>query len=406
MRSKKDFFNGMITGACCMGLIAGLFIAVPSIKNRNSAADNIHKVTQSSEFNEKYEAICKNIDTYYLNPNDVKTEDVSNGLFKGMLESIGDKYAAYYSPEDYKDLLETTQGQYAGIGAYVAVNSKTGDIVIVNPFKGAPADKAGVKSGDIIITVAGKSVVGKELSDVTELMKGEAGTDVEVSLIRDGEPIDITITREIVDVPTVTHELIAEYNIGYIYVSSFDEMTSKQFREAIDDIENKGADGLVVDVRNNGGGVLAAVIDMLDRMLPEGLIMYTENKNGRDNEYYSNAEESYDKPYAVLINGYSASASEVFAGAIKDYGYGKIIGTKSYGKGVVQTIFPLNTGDNSAIKVTTSKYFTPNGTNIDGVGIEPDINVEFDSNQQIRSGDYVIDNQLLEALNDVTSRIK
>ena len=248
--------------------------------------------------------------------------------------------------------------------------------------------------------------MGKELSDVTELMKGEAGTDVEVSLIRDGEPIDITITREIVDVPTVTHELIAEYNIGYIYVSSFDEMTSKQFREAIDDIENKGADGLVVDVRNNGGGVLAAVIDMLDRMLPEGLIMYTENKNGRDNEYYSNAEESYDKPYAVLINGYSASASEVFAGAIKDYGYGKIIGTKSYGKGVVQTIFPLNTGDNSAIKVTTSKYFTPNGTNIDGVGIEPDINVEFDSNQQIRSGDYVIDNQLLEALNDVTSRIK
>ena len=183
-------------------------------------------------------------------------------------------------------------------------------------------------------------------------------------------------------------------------------MTSKQFREAIDDIENKGADGLVVDVRNNGGGVLAAVIDMLDRMLPEGLIMYTENKNGRDNEYYSNAEESYDKPYAVLINGYSASASEVFAGAIKDYGYGKIIGTKSYGKGVVQTIFPLNTGDNSAIKVTTSKYFTPNGTNIDGVGIEPDINVEFDSDQQIRSGDYVIDNQLLEALNDVTSRIK
>lgn len=413
MKGKYDFFKGIIVGVVCTGLIGGLVLNVSNIKEfagngkttYETKGQECKEILESEEFATKYNTICDYIDKFYLNVDDVNTGNVEDGMLGGMIDSLGDKYAEYYNKEEYEDLMEKTQGQYGGIGAYVSQNPDTGNIVIVNPFKGAPADKAGIKSGDIITDIDGKSVAGLELDEVTSLMKGEAGTKVNVKLYRDKEFIEVEIEREIVDVPLVDYELIAEYNIGYIYVSAFDIITIKQFREAVDALEKKGADGLVIDIRNNGGGVLDAVIDMLDRMLPEGLIMYTENKQGKDEEFFSSAEESYDKPYAVLINGYSASASEVFAGAVQDYGYGTIVGTQSFGKGVVQTLMPITeANDGSAIKITTSKYYTPNGRNIDGIGIEPDVKIEYDKDKDIESGGYVIDNQLQEALRIVMEK--
>lgn len=399
---NKGFLKGMLCGLAAGIVISGA--AVEVIKYTGTKSDS---VIDSADFREKYNSIEKDINTYYLNAADLDDKKVSDGLFQGYLDSLGDKYADYYNAEEYTSIMETSNGQYGGIGSYVSQDTKTGDIVFVNPFEGAPADKAGIKPGDIIIEIDGTSVAGMDINDVVALMKGKEGTNVKVKIYRDKDFVDVTITREIVDVPTVTHEIFKDSNIGYIYVSAFDSVTASQFADAVADIEEKGAAGLIVDVRNNGGGMLDVVINMLDRMLPKGLVMYTETKNGRDQEFNSSADESYDKPLAVLINGYSASASEVFTGAIQDFGAGTIVGTTSYGKGVVQTILPLrNINDGSAIKITTAKYFTPKGRNIDGTGITPDVEVEYDADKTLKKDDFVFDNQLLKAIDIVTEKIK
>lgn len=400
---EKGFFKGVITGAIAAVFIGAVVIGIGDAVSGSYKSNTV----VDKEFEDKVNNLTSYIDTFYLDADKVKKEDLQNGMYKGLMNSIDDKYAQYYTPDEYNDFQETNNGQYGGIGAYVSQNSDTGDIVIVNPFDGAPAKEAGIKPGDIIVDIDGTSVVGMELSDAVTLMKGEPDTTVSVKVLRDGEYIDVNITRKVVDVPTVKHEIIENGDIGYIYVSGFDKVTSTQFRQALDDIEAKNAKALIVDIRDNGGGMLDVVVDMLDRLLPEGLLVYTETNQGRDEEYYSTNEESYDKPMAVLINGYSASASEVFAGAMQDYKAGTIIGTTSYGKGIVQSIFSLNKdGDGSAIKLTTARYYTPNGRNIHGIGITPDITVEYnDELVEERDGLYY-DNQLLMAISVLKNEIK
>ena len=400
---EKGFFKGVITGAIAAVFIGAVVIGIGDAVSGSYKSNTV----VDKEFEDKVNNLTSYIDTFYLDADKVKKEDLQNGMYKGLMNSIDDKYAQYYTPDEYNDFQETNNGQYGGIGAYVSQNSDTGDIVIVNPFDGAPAKEAGIKPGDIIVDIDGTSVVGMELSDAVTLMKGEPDTDVSVKVLRDGEYIDVNITRKVVDVPTVKHEIIENGDIGYIYVSGFDKVTSTQFRQALDDIEAKNAKALIVDIRDNGGGMLDVVVDMLDRLLPEGLLVYTETNQGRDEEYYSTNEESYDKPMAVLINGYSASASEVFAGAVQDYKAGTIIGTTSYGKGIVQSIFSLNKdGDGSAIKLTTARYYTPNGRNIHGIGITPDITVEYyDELVEERDGLYY-DNQMLMAISVLKNEIK
>lgn len=400
---EKGFFKGVITGAIAAVFIGAVVIGIGDAVSGSYKSNTV----VDKEFEDKVNNLTSYIDTFYLDADKVKKEDLQNGMYKGLMNSIDDKYAQYYTPDEYNDFQETNNGQYGGIGAYVSQNSDTGDIVIVNPFDGAPAKEAGIKPGDIIVDIDGTSVVGMELSDAVTLMKGEPDTDVSVKVLRDGEYIDVNITRKVVDVPTVKHEIIENGDIGYIYVSGFDKVTSTQFRQALDDIEAKNAKALIVDIRDNGGGMLDVVVDMLDRLLPEGLLVYTETNQGRDEEYYSTNGESYDKPMAVLINGYSASASEVFAGAVQDYKAGTIIGTTSYGKGIVQSIFSLNKdGDGSAIKLTTARYYTPNGRNIHGIGITPDITVEYnDELVEERDGLYY-DNQMLMAISVLKNEIK
>lgn len=400
---EKGFFKGVITGAIAAVFIGAVVIGIGDAVSGSYKSNTV----VDKEFEDKVNNLTSYIDTFYLDTDKVKKEDLQNGMYKGLMNSIDDKYAQYYTPDEYNDFQETNNGQYGGIGAYVSQNSDTGDIVIVNPFDGAPAKEAGIKPGDIIVDIDGTSVVGMELSDAVTLMKGEPDTDVSVKVLRDGEYIDVNITRKVVDVPTVKHEIIENGDIGYIYVSGFDKVTSTQFRQALDDIEAKNAKALIVDIRDNGGGMLDVVVDMLDRLLPEGLLVYTETNQGRDEEYYSTNEESYDKPMAVLINGYSASASEVFAGAVQDYKAGTIIGTTSYGKGIVQSIFSLNKdGDGSAIKLTTARYYTPNGRNIHGIGITPDITVEYNEELVEERDGLYYDNQMLMAISVLKNEIK
>lgn len=400
---EKGFFKGVITGAIAAVFIGAVVIGIGDAVSGSYKSNTV----VDKEFEDKVNNLTSYIDTFYLDADKVKKEDLQNGMYKGLMNSIDDKYAQYYTPDEYNDFQETNNGQYGGIGAYVSQNSDTGDIVIVNPFDGAPAKEAGIKPGDIIVDIDGTSVVGMELSDAVTLMKGEPDTTVSVKVLRDSEYIDVNITRKVVDVPTVKHEIIENGDIGYIYVSGFDKVTSTQFRQALDDIEAKNAKALIVDIRDNGGGMLDVVVDMLDRLLPEGLLVYTETNQGRDEEYYSTNEESYDKPMAVLINGYSASASEVFAGAVQDYKAGTIIGTTSYGKGIVQSIFSLNKdGDGSAIKLTTARYYTPNGRNIHGIGITPDITVEYNDELVEEKDGLYYDNQMLMAISVLKNEIK
>ena len=400
---EKGFFKGVITGAIAAVFIGAVVIGIGDAVSGSYKSNTV----VDKEFEDKVNNLTSYIDTFYLDADKVKKEDLQNGMYKGLMNSIDDKYAQYYTPDEYNDFQETNNGQYGGIGAYVSQNSDTGDIVIVNPFDGAPAKEAGIKPGDIIVDIDGTSVVGMELSDAVTLMKGEPDTTVSVKVLRDSEYIDVNITRKVVDVPTVKHEIIENGDIGYIYVSGFDKVTSTQFRQALDDIEAKNSKALIVDIRDNGGGMLDVVVDMLDRLLPEGLLVYTETNQGRDEEYYSTNEESYDKPMAVLINGYSASASEVFAGAVQDYKAGTIIGTTSYGKGIVQSIFSLNKdGDGSAIKLTTARYYTPNGRNIHGIGITPDITVEYNDELVEEKDGLYYDNQMLMAISVLKNEIK
>ena len=237
-----------------------------------------------------------------------------------------------------------------------------------------------------------------EIDSVVAMMKGEAGTIVKVTVVRDGvaEPIELTITRDVIEVETIEYEMLAN-KIGYILISQFDEVTPGQFKQAIEQLEADGMQGLIIDLRDNPGGLLDAVVDMLDYVLPKGLIVYTEDKYGNKQEYKGNDNHELELPIVVMINGNSASASEIFAAAMQDYKKATLVGTTSFGKGIVQSIIPIS--DGTAIKLTVSKYFTPNGICIHGTGVKPD--VEVDLAEELKQKvviEHEEDNQLAEAI--------
>jgi len=362
------------------------------------------KTNSKKEVLQKIDKLEALIDQYYIKK--VHQSDLADGIYKGLLKSLGDPYSCYYTEKEYNALMESSSGIYCGIGATVSENATTGIITIVKPFVTGPAHEVGILPGDILYKVNGEEVTGTDLSEVVSKIKGEEGTKAEVTIIREGEtePLEFSITRRTIEVPTIEYEML-DNKIGYIYVSEFDEVTAEQFRKAVNDLDSKGQVGLIVDVRDNPGGLLTTVVDMLDRMLPKGLIVYTEDKYGKREEEKSDNKEKFDKPLAILINGNSASASEIFAGAIQDYKLGTIVGTTSFGKGIVQSIIPLF--DGTAIKVTVSKYYTPKGRNIHGIGIEPDVKVELDKTLKqkvvIEKKD---DNQLQKAIKIINDKLK
>lgn len=415
---KNKFLTGFLSGIA--GALVLLTVAftlyvtrvdglLPNNSNAQTNENNTVNTTdikneQTIEIINKINKLEALIDKYYME--EVDKEKYADGIYKGLLASLGDPYSTYYTEKEYKALLESSSGIYVGIGATVTQNVSTGIISIVKPFVTGPAYKAGVLPGDILYKVAGEEVTGLDLTEVVSRIKGEEGTKVTILIIREGEaePIEFTITRRMIEVPTIEYEML-EGNIGYIAISEFDEVTAEQFRNAISDLDSKGQVGLIVDVRDNPGGLLDTVTDMLDRMLPEGLIVYTEDKNGKREEKHSDGKESFDKPVAVIINGNSASASEIFAGAIQDYGIGTVVGTTSFGKGIVQSIIPLF--DDTAIKVTVSKYYTPKGRNIHGVGIKPDVEVDLEDELKKQVVvDKEEDNQLQKAIEVIKTKLK
>lgn len=394
MKEKNGFLKGALTGALAMLLIVCMIAAGAVIFNYvgiGSAGDSGKVVEKPTE--RKLEELKELIDQVYLHDKDVDEEALTEGIYKGYIAALEDPYSVYYDKAQTKEMMESTTGEYSGIGALMSQNRETGVITIANVYKDSPAEEAGMKNEDILYKVEGEEVTGIDLSEVVTKVKGEEGTEVKMTLLRgaDRTEIEVTATRRKIEAQTVEYEM-KEGRVGYIRVSEFDTVTLEQFRKAKADLESQGMESLLIDLRGNPGGNLKTVCEMLREILPEGMIVYTEDRDGNREEELCEGKTPWKKPLAVLVNGMSASASEIFAGAVQDYGIGQIIGTTTYGKGVVQQLFPRS--DGTMVKLTISEYFTPNGRNIDGIGIEPDIEVEYVYNEEAPEED----NQLNKAL--------
>lgn len=330
-------------------------------------------------------------------------EELMEGAIKGMFDSIEDPYTQYMNDKEFGDLMTQTSGIYGGIGI-VVTPGEDGYVTVVSPIEGTPGEKAGLLPGDKIISVDGQVISGDKLDSAVELMKGEVNTEVTLSILRQekSEPFDVNIVREEIRLETVRSEVI-ENNIGYIKISNFDEKTAQDFETQLNNLESQGIDGLVLDLRNNPGGLLDQCVEIADMLLGEQTIVYTEDRNG-NREIQKSDKKQFELPLSVLVNEGSASASEILSGAIKDGNRGKIIGTTTFGKGLVQQVRPLN--DGTGFKFTISEYFTPNGINIHGTGIEPDIIVELqESDIDETTGQILNDTQLTKAINTIKGEI-
>lgn len=404
---RKEYYYSFVCGflTCVLVTMAVLMVLQFTGKIDLEAVVISGDTSLRSEIEKKSNLIQKFIDEYYLDG--IDNEHMANSVYKGLVAGLNDEYAAYYTKEEYETITEKTSGTYCGIGAYVTVDTETGAITIVKPMKDGPAEKAGAKAEDIIYAVDGTEVTGKDLSEVLALIKGEAGTEVKLTVMRKGEKdyLDLMITRAEIKDETVESRMLTK-DIGYIQVTSFEEVTVKQFQSALEELQEKDMKALIIDLRDNGGGLLDTAVKLLDIMLPKGMVVYTENKKGVQEKYYAEDDSEITIPVAILVNGNSASASEVFSGAMQDEGKAKLVGTKTFGKGIVQTIFDLQ--DGSALKMTTAKYYTPKGRNIHGSGLEPDIEVELDKKtlqQSNQDGKSKPDNQMQKAMEYLKEQI-
>lgn len=407
-RKKKSqgFASGMIIGA--VSAFMAVILLILSVAAVCIAKGYIHigvngdvyiqsdAVTDSdgigSEVEGKLNAIDSVLESFYFG--DVDDETAKDNIYKAYLSSYGDKYTMYYTADEYKALKESTNGKFYGIGAVCQLSGE-GGVLLVDVYDNGAGYQAGLRSGDRVVNVDGRDITDMELSSAVALIKGDKGTSVTLEVIRGTERLTFSVVRDAVEAKTVSYTLL-DNNIGYLSISQFEEVTTKQFKAAVEDLQSQGMKGLVIDIRNNPGGLLDTVVGMLKYMLPDGLIVYTEDKQGNRKEYKGQDNDEFNLPLAVIVNGNSASASEIFAGAIQDYGKGTIIGTQTYGKGIVQTVKPLT--DGSAIKFTIAKYFTPKGQDIHGKGVTPDMVVEYDT-------DADVDTQLDAAIKNVEAQI-
>lgn len=387
----KRFWLGVFVGVLAAVFILAGAWSVWQIGRMLGGGDYTSGSISEQDVEDKLDKINGLIENYYLYEDEIDEDALIDGIYSGYASALGDPYTEYYDEEETQALLETTSGEFSGIGATMSMNVDSGEITIVNVYEDSPADKAGLQEGDILYQVDDKETAGKDLDTVVSWIKGEQGTDVTLHVLRDGEEIETTATRDIIEIQTVEYEM-KDGQIGYIAVSEFDDVTYDQFKTALDDLEEQGMQGLVIDLRGNPGGNLSTVTDMLKLLLPEGTIVSTKDKYGNTDEITCDGSHEFTKPLAVLVNQYSASASEIFSGAIQDYGIGQIVGMTTYGKGVVQQLMDL--GDGTYLKVTIAEYYTPSGRSINGTGVEPDVEVEYEYDAENPEAD----NQLEKAL--------
>jgi len=304
---------------------------------------------------------------------DIDSDELITGAIKGMVEAVGDPYTTYFTPEEYKEFFVHIQGSYVGVGLLVTIDETDNLITVTNPFRDAPAAKAGIIAGDKIIRIDGKEVNSENYEEAVKMMKdGEPGSKVVLTILRNGEVKDYEVERAPVELPNLESRML-ENNIGYIWLYNFDQNAAKSFEAAVNELMDQGMEGLILDLRGNPGGLLEVCEKIADMLLPEGLIVYSMDKNGNKEEYRSDAEY-LNIPLVLLIDRYSASASEVLSGAIQDYGVGTLIGETTFGKGLVQA--PRYFEDGSVLKLTIRKYYTPKGRDINTVGVVPDIEVK------------------------------
>jgi carboxyl-terminal processing protease len=436
VRTKGKFWKGVLVGSLVtafagliiVGIAAGINLIGQTVMD-NQAQVQMEEDSQGTEqidmeqVNQKIETLQQLVDRYFLFEDDIDKEQMEAGIYKGLLSGLEDPYTVYYTQEEYETLTEETEGVYCGIGVLVSQNISSGLITALRVFQGSPAEEAGMKKGDILYKVGEALASDFELDVlVQQEIRGAENTYVDITVLRDGEEVKLHIQRRIVEVTTVESKML-ENNIGYILVTQFELVTGDQFKDAINSLEEQGMERLIIDLRDNPGGVLDAVVEMAAYILPEdklkGTIVATSDKNGRGDRYFSKGGEicfesdtgqrdpRYPKkdghelniPMVVLINGNSASASEVFAGAVRDYGYAKLVGTTSFGKGIVQSLVQLE--DGSAVKMTVSHYYTPGGVDLHKKGLEPDVEVEQEIPEDLK-GAFEIplerDNQVLRAI--------
>lgn len=388
--NKKNFAS-FVAGLAVMGIVWAGVTGVQYYQRQSAGRLG----ERYAAIEEKLDKIDKIIDYNYLNQEDIDLDKLEQGIYAGYVAGLEEDYTTYYTPEEFASVMESSSGKYSGIGAYVSQNMSTGIITIVKPFEGAPAAEAGILKDDILYAVEGEEVTGEDLNMVVARLKGEEGTAVNVTIYRASEDqyIDFEVIRAVVNVPTVSYKMLDD-QIGYIQISEFEQVTAEQFAAAVDDLEAQGMKSLIFDLRDNGGGLLDSVCDILDTVLPKELLVYTEDKDGNRKEEWAMDDDRINVPMAVLVNGNTASASEIFTGALKDYDEAEIIGTTTFGKGIVQSIIPM--ADGSAIKLTSAKYYTPSGVCIHGTGIEPDQVVEYDRENEE-------DNQLQAAVDYLNS---
>ena len=396
-KKKKGYGAGIVTGILATVLVSLLLLGGFRVITNTAGSYASGKVTEK-EVSKKLNKLNALIDKYYLYEDEIDTDQLAEGIYSGYTSALGDKYTVYYDEDETKALMESTSGTFSGVGATLTKDADTGYATIVNVYEDSPAEKAGLKAGDILEKIDDHEVGDEQLDTVVSWIKGEKGTDVKITVLRDGEELELTATRDTIEVKTVSYEM-KENQIGYIRVSEFDTVTYDQFKEALDDLEKQGMQGLIVDLRNNPGGSLDTVTNMLRLLLPEGTIVSTKDKNGKTDEITCDGPHEFKKPMAVLVNQYSASASEIFSGAVQDYGTAKIVGVTTYGKGVVQQLMDL--GDGTCLKVTIAEYYTPNGRSINGKGVEPDVEVEYQYDEENPKAD----NQLDQALSTVQGEI-
>ena len=366
----------LLTAVCVSASAAA---ALPMFKQQGDVTISREEYNRLKQY-EKLDLLMQLVELYYYE--DVDTDEMLESAAVGLIAGIGDVYSVYYTKEDMEAFNEETEGEYAGIGCQLLADPTDQMITVTRVFKGSPAEEAGMRSGDKIVYVNDVYYSAYEMDAAVDVMRGTPGENVKVTVLRGLDTVDFDITRKVVNINYVEYEIL-DGNIGYVMVYDFLGDAVEGFRAALEAFQAANVTGMIIDLRNNGGGLLDASVEMADMILPEGTVVSIRDKNGAE-EAFTIDSEYYDVPMVVLVNGYSASASEILSGAIRDTGEGTLVGTKTFGKGVVQSV--IDFPDGSGLKVTTARYFTPSGECIHGVGIEPDVEIELDEDVVTRYG--------------------
>ena len=406
-KGGRPFLKGMLCGMALMLVILVIFVGVYLVRSGGAGAVIVSSESGDASLSEvldedtleKMQALLELLNYYYYD--DLSAEDLQEGIYEGLISGVGDSYTTYYTADEMENLNVDMSGSYSGIGAVITVDGDTDWPMVSYTYEGSPAEEAGLLTGDLFLQVDDMEVTSESsTSDVASKIRGDAGTSVHIVVQRGSEEVEMDIVRADIDTPSVEYEMLDD-GIGYIYILQFSSNTEEQFMDAYEELSAQGMTSMILDLRYNGGGTVSSCTAILDDILPEGVTLTMDDVLGGTTQYTSDAENYINLPIALLVNGSTASASEIVTAALMDYDYATVIGTTTYGKGVYQQTWTLT--DGSGIKITIGKFYSPDGYNYDGVGIEPDIVLEYE-NTAGEDADYSVetDNQIQKAIEVLT----